>query len=160
MHIRDIMSRPVITAPTGSTLDAVARLMWEFDCGIVPLVDDEGRLTGVITDRDICMAAYIQGKPLTGILVASAMSSQTIGCQADDEVETVEHLMHDHRIRRVPVLDNQNRPIGIVAMNDLTRLAARTKKTGANRDLVRTLAAVCEPRADVSVTPNHALASV
>ena len=146
MRIREIMSHPVVTCPPGSTLDSVARLMWEFDCGIVPIVGDDGRLSGVITDRDICMAAYTQGKPLSTIPVTSAMAAQVFSCHTDDTVETAERVMRDNQIRRIPVLDQENRPVGILAMSDIARVAAHAKRSGVDRELVQTLAAVCTPR--------------
>lgn len=150
MHVKDIMTHPVITAPVASTLDAAARLMWEFDCGIIPIVGDDGRLAGVITDRDICMAAYTQGKPLAQIPVRSAMAGEIRACHTDDAIETVEHLARDNQIRRIPVLDADNRPVGIVSMNDLARLAARAKKSGVDREIVQTMAAICQPRAGIT----------
>ena len=159
MHIKEIMSQPIVTAPTGSTLDTVARLMWEFDCGIVPIVGDEGLLSGVITDRDICMAAYTKGKPLSAIPVTSAMAKQVFACHTTDTIQTAEHLMRDNQIRRVPVLDKENRPVGIVAINDLARLAAHARKSGVDREIVQTLASICEPRGlAASVEPNNIIA--
>lgn len=159
MQIKEIMSHPVVTAPTGATLDNVAKLMWEFDCGIVPLVGDDGRLTGVITDRDICMAAYTQGRPLSSISASSAMAKVVISCHTMDSVETAEHLMRDNQIRRVPVLDTDNRPVGIVSTNDVVRLAARAHKSGVDRELVETLAAVCQPRATARRGATSAIAT-
>jgi CBS domain-containing protein len=146
MRITEIMTHPVVTCPTKVTLDAVARLMWEFDCGAIPVTDDDGRLAGIITDRDVCMAAYSQSKILPNIPVASAMSTQVFSCRAEASVDTVEHLMRDSRVRRVPVVDVDGRPIGIVSLNDIARLAARAKKSGVDREVVQTLAAVCQPR--------------
>ena len=153
MQIKDIMSHPLVTAPVTSTADVVARLMWEFDCGIVPIVDDDGRLAGVVTDRDICMAAYTQGKPLSAISVASAMAKDVAACHSGNAIEDAERLMRDRRIHRVPVLDPESRPVGIVSMNDIARLAAHAKKSGVDRELVQTLAAVCQPRAAVHAGP-------
>jgi CBS domain-containing protein len=147
MQIRDVMSHPPITCPATSTLDHAARLMQEFDCGIIPVVNDQGRLAGVVTDRDICMAAYTLGQPLSALQVSTAMSKAVIASHVDDRVEHAEHLMRDNQIRRVPVLDNDNRPVGILSMNDLARLADRAKRIGVDRELVETLAAVCQPRA-------------
>jgi CBS domain-containing protein len=147
MHVKEIMSQPVITCPANATLEHAARLMWEFDCGIVPIVNDEGRLDGVVTDRDICMAAYTQGRPLAAIPVSTAMAKKVISVHADDLIEQGEELMRDYQIRRLPVLDRDNRPVGLVSMNDLARLAARARKSGVERELVQTLAAVCQPRA-------------
>jgi CBS domain-containing protein len=146
MHVKDIMSHPIVTCHVSGTLDHAARLMWEYDCGVVPIVDDTGRLAGVVTDRDICMAAYTQGQPLSAIPVTTAMSRQVVAVHADDLIEQVETLMRDHQIRRLPVLDNDNRPLGLVSMSDLARLAARARKSAVDRELVVTLAAVGRPR--------------
>jgi CBS domain-containing protein len=153
MHIREIMSHPVVTCPVDSAADAPARLMWEFDCGVIPLVDREGRLAGVITDRDLCMAALTQDKPLREIRLSSAMPKQVFSCHTEDSVESVEQIMRDNQIRRVPVVDGEGRPVGVVAINDLARLAARAKRSGVDRELVATLAAVCKPHGHAVQAP-------
>jgi CBS domain-containing protein len=132
MQIKEIMTSPVASCPASATTDDAARLMWEFDCGIVPVVDDDGRLAGVITDRDICMAAYTQGVRLAAIPVTSAMARQVVAAHLEDTVESVESLMRASQIRRVPVLDRDNRLAGIVTMNDLARLAARAHSQAAS----------------------------
>jgi len=153
MKIKDVMSHPVVTCPISATLDNAARLMWEFDCGVVPVVDDKGRVAGVVTDRDICMAAYTQGKPLHSIPVTSAMSRQVVAVHDGESVETAEHLMSENQIRRLPVLDGDSQMVGLVSMNDLARLAARAKRTAVDRELVSTLAAVSEPRPHAMARP-------
>ena len=145
MLVQNIMSQPVVTCPINGTLDHAARLMWEFDCGVVPVVDDEGRLTGIVTDRDVCMAAYTQGKPLCEIPVTTAMSPQVIAVHANDSVESAESLMQQHQVRRLPVLDGRGHPAGIVSMNDLARKAAHARN-GMDHAVVETLAAISEPR--------------
>jgi CBS domain-containing protein len=151
MQIKDVMSHPPVTCPASSTLDHAARLMWEFDCGIVPVVNADGRLAGVVTDRDVCMAAYTQGQPLASIPVTTAMAKAVIATHCSDPIEHAEELMRDNQIRRLPVLDGDDRPIGLVSMNDLARLAAHAKRSGVDRELVKTLAAVCRPRGQATV---------
>ena len=146
MHVKDIMSHPIVTCPVDSTADVPARLMWEFDCGLIPMTDNEGRLAGIITDRDICMGALTQGRPLCEIPAASAMAKDVVACHPDDTVEAAEAVMRINQVRRVPIVDHDNRPVGVVAMNDLARLAARARRSGVDRELVETLAAVCHPR--------------
>jgi CBS domain-containing protein len=158
MHLKEIMSQPVVTCPVDSMLDAPARLMWEFDCGVIPLVKDDGRLVGIITDRDICMAALSQGKPLHAIGASSAMAGCPVACHVDDTVEAAEHLMREAQVRRIPVIDGEGRPVGVVSTNDLARLAARAKKSGVDRELVQTLAAVSRPRARAVPLSNGAMA--
>jgi CBS domain-containing protein len=153
MHIQDVMTHPVVTCPVDSSADIPARLMWEFDCGVIPLVDGDGRLAGIVTDRDLCMAAYTQDKPLSAIQVASAMAKDVVRCHPGDAIETVEAVMRDNQIRRVPVVDTDGRPVGLIAMNDLARLASKAKKSGVDREVVRTLAAVCQPRGHAVPAP-------
>jgi CBS domain-containing protein len=146
MRLREIMNHPVITCPATSTLDHAARLMWEFDCGVIPVVGDDGRLAGIVTDRDVCMAAYTQGRPLSAIPIGTAMGRDVVASHEDDTVEQAEALMRARQVRRVPIIDAERRPVGVVSLNDLARLAARARKSAVDRELVQTLAAVCEPR--------------
>lgn len=146
MHIKDLMSQPVITCAAADHLDIPARLMWEYDCGVIPIVNDEGRLCGIVTDRDVCMAAYTQGQPLHTIPVTTAMATQVMSCHPDDAIEDAERLMRDAQIRRVPVIDAAGRPLGVLSLNDLARATARGRKSTVDRELVTTMAAICEPR--------------
>jgi CBS domain-containing protein len=146
MHIKELMSQPAITCTERDHLDVPARLMWEYDCGVIPVVDDDGRLCGVVTDRDICMAAYTNGQPLHAIPVTRAMATEVMACHPDDAVEHAEQLMRDAQIRRVPIIDADGRPQGIVSVNDIARATARGKKSSIDRELVSTMAAICEPR--------------
>lgn len=151
MHIKDIMSFPVVTCAATAMAEEAARLMWENDCGIVPVVDDDGHLSGAITDRDVCMAAYTQGMPLAAIPVTGVMARDVVAAHVHDSIESVESLMRATQIRRVPILDRDDRLVGIVSLNDLARLAARTHRNGVDRELVKTMAAVCQPRSHAGV---------
>jgi CBS domain-containing protein len=145
MHVREIMSTPVATSSTNSHLNDAAQVMWECDCGSVPVVDADGRLAGIITDRDLCMAAYTQGQRLEEIPIGLAMASQVLACHIDDSVNTAEQLMREGQVRRVPVIDNDGRPVGMVSLTDLARAAVKGKGTNG-RALVETVVAIVEPR--------------
>jgi CBS domain-containing protein len=146
MRVSDVMNHPAVTCPVDAALDAAARLMWEFDCGMVLAVDDAGRLAGVITDRDICLAAYMHRKPLHLVPLAKTMVKPAISVHADDEVLAAEGLMRDNHVRRLPVIDGVGRPVGLISVDDLAQMAVREHRIGADRDLVETLAAVSRPR--------------
>jgi CBS-domain-containing membrane protein len=154
MRINDVMSRPAVTCPTDAALDSAARLMWEFDCGIVLVVHDDGRLAGVVTDRDICLAAYMHRKPLHLIPLAKTMVKQVVSVHAQDDVHVAEHLMRDNRIRRLPVIDDAGHPVGVISVDDLLQLAARSKRTLADQDFVGTIAAVMAPRSREAGPPH------
>ncbi len=146
MRIEEIMSKPVVTCRPTDTLNSAARLMWENDCGIVAVIDENDRLTGVITDRDICMSAYTQGTSLHTIPVARAMAMQVFSCHARESIDAAERVMKEKQVRRVPIVDDDNRPIGLLSLNDIARHAAGArKKNGLDREVTQTLAAICQP---------------
>ena len=146
MHVRDIMEQPVITCSISSNSNHAAQLMWEHDFGSLPVVDPSGRLAGIVTDRDICMGAYTQGAPLAEIPVTAVMTRHALACHLGDSVETAEELMREAQIRRLPVIDDEGCPVGVVTINDLARLAARDQESARDRDIVHTLAAIAAPR--------------
>jgi len=154
MRIHDIMSCPAVTCPIDAALDAAARLMWEFDCGLVLGVGDDGRLAGVVTDRDICLAAYMHRKPLHLIPVARTMAKPVISVRGDDDVRAAEHLMRDNHIRRLPVIDDEGRPVGVVSVDDLVTWATRDDSRRLDHDLAVTLAAVLAPRPKEAPPPH------
>ena len=142
----ELMSSPVHVCTIHDTVNTAAQIMWENDCGAVPVVDDDGSLVGILTDRDICMAAYIQGRPLAEISVTTAMARVVFTVGGDEPIDRAEQLMSDKQVRRIPVIDGQNRPIGLLSMNDLARDAMRSGFSRNGMKLVSTLAAVCGPR--------------
>ena len=105
MTIEPLMSRHVHSCRPDQTLDYAASQMWEHDCGCLPVCagDGEAQVIGMLTDRDICMAALFQGRPLRDLKVADAMSRDIRVCEIGDRAEDVELLMREQRIRRVPV---------------------------------------------------------
>ena len=87
MKVQEVMSGRLETCHPWDSLNEAARLMWDGDFGWVPVVDQGERLVGVITDRDICMAAYTRGRPLRELPVAAAMCREVCCCGPDDSLE-------------------------------------------------------------------------
>lgn len=145
MRIEQLMSRPPITCRGAETANVAAQRMWEHDCGMVLVVDDDGKLIGVVTDRDLCMAAYTMWSPLQAIRVADVMAEPVGRCAAQDPVEAAERTMRQSQIPRVPVTDAEGRPVGVLSIADLVRQAAAAGNR-ADPELVQTLATVCAPR--------------
>ena len=113
------MTRDVRACTIHDSLNAAARIMWDHDCGCAPVVDAHGRLAGIVTDRDICMAAYTQGLPLEAIPVERVMSARVISCARGDDLETAHRLMRTHEIHRIPVADSRGRLAGILSLSDV-----------------------------------------
>jgi CBS domain-containing protein len=147
MRIGDIMSRPVVVARPDDTLEEAARLMWECDCGFVPVVDQENRVAGTVTDRDICMAAYTKGRALRDLRVSDAMAREVHSVREDDDVREAERLMADKQVRRLPVVDRDARPVGVVTLGDVARFAARERMgRGGGQEVTNSLAEISRPR--------------
>jgi|SRR3990172_275342 len=151
MKVKELMVREVKACFPYDTLNAAAKSMWDYDCGCVPVVDEQSRVVGMITDRDISMAAYIQGTSLTGSQVASAMAEQVFSCHPEDDVNTAENIMREHKVRRLPVVDADGHLVGLISLNDIVREAARERALKGPRqvsdmEIAQTLAAVCAPR--------------
>jgi CBS domain-containing protein len=154
MNVERIMQHKVSTCNQNDSLNTAAQVMWENDCGCVPVIGGNGSqaVVGILTDRDICMAAYTQGKPLTQLPVGCAMSRKVITCKPGDDIRHAEALMRDNWIRRLPVLDDNGRLVGIVSLNDIVREAESERRRGvkevSGQEVVETLAAVCQPRGE------------
>jgi CBS domain-containing protein len=122
--------------------------MWDHDIGCVPVIDDQGHVAGMITDRDICMAAYTRGSTLASIPVTAAMSTHVYSCGPDDAVADVERTMAQRQIRRMPVIDTSGHPRAVISLNDIARASSGKNGVPAT-EVAATLAAVCAPRAPV-----------
>ena len=150
MRIEQVMTRDVRTCSPADTLSRAAELMWQTDCGCVPVLDDERRVVGLVTDRDLAMAAYLQGRRLDEIDVASVMSRDVATCSHRDPPEAAELKMQERRVRRLPVIDDAGTLVGIVSLADLVYCMMHRQTFGADGmnwvEIGRTLASVSEPR--------------
>lgn len=146
MRVEERMTKDICCCRTEDSLATAARQLWDRDCGCLPVVDDRGHVLGMITDRDICMAAMTTGKALTELLVAYAMARNVAVTRPSDSLHEAEMIMRARSVRRLPVLDEQNRVIGILSCNDLFRWVDDDRANGAAVHdafhLARTLAAV------------------
>jgi CBS domain-containing protein len=146
MNVKEVMSREIKTIRMVDRLDAAARVMWEQDCGIVPVVDGNQALVGVVTDRDLCMAGYTQGRPLGEIPVTTVMARGVATCRPDEALATAVALMQQRQIHRLPVVDARNVVVGMLATNDLVRLAHSRPAAFEATNVLKTLAAIAAPR--------------
>ncbi len=159
MKVLELMTTTAKSCGPNDNLELAAQIMWENDFGVVPVVDDDGRVVGMVTDRDACMAAYTQGKPLRQILVSNAMAKHVHGVRENELVEAAEALMRRVRVRRVPVLDGDGRLRGILSMNDLARHGHRSVGRAHNglsgNGIMQTLSAIGESRGPRNDARSH-----
>ena len=126
MLAKDIMTRSPSCATTRATLESVAQLMRDANCGSIPIIDETtGKLLGVVTDRDLAVRGLADGEGAhTPVSKLMTLYPFTVG--PDDDMAEIEKLMSERQVRRVPVVDAEGRCIGIIAQADLTRAAAKT----------------------------------
>ena len=149
MKVKDVMTTSVRTCFISDSLAKAAQLMWDHDCGCVPVLNEQGRVAGMLTDRDICMAALFQGVPISGVKVSALMSKQLFDCTSDDDLSAAEAIMREKKVRRLPVLNEEGRLVGLLSLSDIARQADEDCARGAANRYV-TDAEVARLAADIS----------
>ena len=144
------MKRDVEVCGLDDNLAAAASRMWDCDIGCLPVVDAAGRVVGMVTDRDICMAALTRGQALRDIPISVAMAKEVLSCPPDATLIEAEEIMRSGQVRRLPVIDSDGCLVGIVSLNDFARLAeheiGRKNRDLSAQEVTATLAAVGAPR--------------
>ena len=148
MRVEDIMTKQLETCRAEDTLWFAARKMWEHDIGCLPVEGADGRVTSVITDRDIAMAAYLRGRTLGDIKVSDVMSHRLVTVLATDPIRTAEDRMRSEQVHRIPVVDELGFLKGMVTINDLVHhLRTMRSLDGLEpAEIAGTLAAISSPR--------------
>ena len=150
MKVKEIMTADVkVCSPTSSLADA-AGLMWENDCGIVPVVTEGEKVVGLITDRDICMAACTQGRNLSNIAIEEIFSGKVFACEPDDDIHVALKTMRENKVHRLPVVDSNGKLDGILSMNDIVLKAqeasGKTQPELSYAEVLNTYKSICEHR--------------
>lgn len=144
--VRSIMVEDLRTCRENDSLNVAAQLMWDHDCGTAVVLDDRDLLSGIITDRDVCMAGYLRGLPLTAIRVADVMTRSVHTCRGEQSITQAAALMGQHQIHRLPVVDGHGHPMGIVSIADIVRHAHVLGSPLAQDVTYQLLQAICQPR--------------
>ena len=116
---RDVMTPDPACCTPNTTLDEVAKLMAQNDCGEIPVVDVGDTVVGVVTDRDIVCRVVAEGKNPIAYTAETCMSQPAVTVQADASIDEVVSTMEKHQIRRVPVVDEQDCCVGIISQADV-----------------------------------------
>ncbi len=127
MKVRVIMSSEVETCEPSTDLAAVSMMMWRKDCGVVPVVDASRRVLGVVTDRDICIAAATRHRRPAELTAREVMSGNLFSVLPDDDVRVALDAMRARKVRRLPVADADGKLQGIVSLSDIVLHAQPVK---------------------------------
>ncbi len=148
MQVREIMTADVKSCRPETDLATAATIMWEQDCGCVPVTGDDGRVSGMITDRDICMAVATRLRIARDISVGEVISGKVHACSPDVDVKDALRIMQQEKLHRLPVLDGEGRLAGILSLNDLVLHAKKGggKKHVSHSEVMATLKSLSEHR--------------
>lgn len=163
MKVKDVMSHFVQTCTPEANLATVAMMMWDNDCGVVPVVKSDGKVTGMITDRDICMAVATKHREASDIKVGEVFSGKLYACAPDDDIKDALRIMGHGKVRRLPVINVFGALEGILSMNDVVLHVEEAKgKKGMGltyEEVLRMLKAICGHREPRSVPDRIAVSA-
>ena len=140
--VSDVMTRNPRSCKRTDSLVSAAKIFWEQDCGAAPVVDDNGRVVGMITDRDCLMAAFTRGRKLDDLSVQSAMAHMVFSIRDDQSIDAAAERMAEHAVRRLPVVDAHGRLVGMVSFADVCGPKAGLKP----EQLAKAASAIGAPR--------------
>lgn len=125
MNVNDIMTVDARSCSQNTSLDQVAMLMWEGNCGSIPVIDSENKPIGIITDRDIAMCCALNHKAPWEMNASTIMDERTLyTCSTDDKLETALSTMKDQKVRRLPVIDSNDCFAGMISIDDIINCTA------------------------------------
>jgi CBS domain-containing protein len=148
-RVQDVMTKEVASCNRYTNLAAAVGIMWDNDCGFLPVADDDGKVIGIITDRDICIAVATRGKLASDIAVEEVMSREIFYCYDDDDVKDALKVMQSAKVHRLPVLlQGDSKLQGVLSLDDVALYAEEEREKLmpdiSYKDVAVTLRAICE----------------
>lgn len=155
MKVQDVMTYDVQSCRPEANLAEAAMQMWRGDFGALPVVTTAGKVVGMITDRDICMAAATKHRDTASIRVKEVISGKVYGCSPDTDIREALKIMQRKQVRRLPIISAEDgRLKGILSMNDLALKARADRKAELSaEDVENTLREICAHRAVAQAKP-------
>jgi CBS domain-containing protein len=144
MRARDIMTKNPECCRRDHTARDAARVMRDRDCGVVPIVDDAGRVVGIVTDRDLTIRAIAAGKDVNTRL-SDLMTPMASCSQQDDDLRDVEQKMAELQVRRIPIVDAGGRCLGIISQADIARAASTSDGTVTEEEIALVIEQISQP---------------
>ena len=144
MNVESIMTPSPYCATGDATISEIAKLMAEHEIGVVPIINGENRVVGILTDRDICKAIATANRPACDMPATGIASKPVISCGPKEELESALRTMRLHHIRRLPVVNGHGKLLGILSIDDVVLRSEEAMETGqvSFGDAVRTLKAI------------------
>ena len=144
MKVQAIMTTDIGFCNLADNLTKAAEIMWQKDCGVVPIVDEDRKVVGMITDRDICIATATRNQTPSDIAAQEMINGEVICCAADDKIETALKKMKKNQLKRLPITDANGELVGILSIADVLSCGRKAKKL--RKQIYSTLKAIGTPR--------------
>ena len=140
MLVKELMTKSVVSCTPWDTAQTVANLMKAHDVGAIPVVWDmsDPLVEGIVTDRDLCCGVVAEAKKSDAVTISELMTPVPVTCQPESTIEECEELMQENQVRRIPVVDERGRCIGIVALADIAQHAPAGQ-------IAKTIKEICRP---------------
>lgn len=157
MKVEEICTRAVKSCGRETSAADAADLMWEADCGALPVVDESGRVVGVVTDRDLCMALALTGQRAGDLPIRSLLPATLRTCRLGDEARDALRTMRLYKVRRLPVVDGAGVLQGMLSFCDLVRSSRPDAAAGpadiADEDVTLALKTICARKPAEAAAP-------
>ena len=148
MKVQELMTRDVKSCGREASLAEAGKTMRDGNLGILPVLDTKHKISGLITDRDICIALSSRSVPATQLLVGDVIKGEVYSCKGDDDLREALHVMREHRIRRLPVVDGRGQLKGLLSLDDVAAAMGKSQGAPSAKDVAETLKAICLTRPD------------
>lgn len=119
MKVKEVMTFTPYTCRREANLGQATELMWKGNCGFLPMIGPDGKVCGVITDRDICIALGTSGKLASQITAGEVSGGKLFACSPEDEIHVALLSMREGKVRRLPVIDSDGKAVGVLSTDDL-----------------------------------------
>jgi CBS domain-containing protein len=127
----EVMTKDPVCCRPDDTAAKAAQLMQRENVGSIPVIESEQtrKLVGILTDRDLAVKLVAKGLDPKSTKVDAVMTREVVTCRADDELQKALDAMAEHQLRRIPIVDNENRIVGIIAQADVATRVNQPEKT-------------------------------
>lgn len=149
MRVKDIMVRTAASCAPRTNLGAAVEILWNRNCGILPIINEEEKVIGVVTDRDLCVALGTRNRLPGEVTVGEVTTGKVYSCSPNDDVHAALKIMASEKVRRLPVVNDDGRLEGILSMDDVV-LHSEPRSSGrfselAHDDVLETLKMLYRP---------------
>ena len=160
MKVKDVMTRTPARCRSDTNLGAAVEIMWSRNCGILPIMNPEEKVIGVVTDRDLCIALGTRNRLAGDIAVWDVASGKVFACEPEDDIHAALAMMARSKVRRLPVINTAGKLEGILSMDDVV-LHSESKVSGktpqlSHDDVVDTLKRLYRPELPETARPKTA----